>query len=181
MEEINQIESLARLDYQQIEKYPKERRTMHLELMKRDLVRARIGALYVYIDELLANILCGYLFGIREGSIRLWKTKKFQKFNTYIVEEMPLMRKLSFARGITKVTKPTTNAITFINSLRNAIMHSMFPENRRDYRGKRVTYRGIELWSPNALATLEEDLYYASEELRTNRFQLVASPKRRSR
>jgi hypothetical protein len=64
------------------------------------------------------------------------------------MDEMVLLKKLSAVEAIAKVPRDVSNAIKRINDVRNAVAHSLFPENRRRYMAdKRVLYKGDELTS----------------------------------
>jgi len=105
-------------------------KTSHLEYAFNQLVRLGVLANYLIIDELLSNIVCRLYFP-RRSFIKLWKTKKFKNFNYYILENIYLIQKANLIRSHSKMPTTIFNDIQELNSLRNAIAHSFFPENRR--------------------------------------------------
>ena len=51
-----------------------------------------------------------------------------------------------------------SNGIRRINDIRNALAHSLFPENRRRYMNeKNVTYRGTNLFSLEGIEKFKDD------------------------
>ena len=66
----------------------------------------------------------------------LWKTKKFERFNYFVLEKMSLMEKLAFVKDVYVVPKGIAADIESINAIRNAVAHAFFPENLRAYRSK---------------------------------------------
>jgi hypothetical protein len=148
--EIDQIFSLLEMDYFRILAYPARSRTVRLELAKRHAIRGEVITQHTLIDEHLSSVLCDYFFGRQKNYIKLWKTKKFRRFNYYIVQELSLLKKLVFVREIIDVPGPIANDIERINSLRNALAHALFPENlkkpRLEYKTKPIfSYDGIKL------------------------------------
>jgi hypothetical protein len=86
---------------------------------------------------------CDYMFG-KSGFIKLWKTKRFERFNYFILEKMSLMEKLAFVKDVYLVPKAIAANIEAINAIRNAVAHAYFPENLRAYRMKQgATSRGF--------------------------------------
>ncbi len=126
--ELDEITSLLTLDYQNFHKYEKEGRTSYLEAAKDKIIRGQIIVWYTLVDELLNMELCHYFFGKKHSFIKLWKTKKFQNFNYYVLEELYLLQKLRFVKSIKKIPKSISNDIEKINYLRNGLTHSFFPK-----------------------------------------------------
>lgn len=140
--ELDEIFSMFSLDYKQVDKYDKEFRTTYLVITKDQIIRSQIIKWYTFVDEFLNIKLCRYFFGNKKNFIYLWKTKKFQNFNYYFIEELSLMQKLRFVKSIVKIPKSITNDIERLNYLRNGIAHSFFPENLKKskpiWKGKGV-------------------------------------------
>ena len=143
------------MDYQNIREYPKEARTTYLELTKDKLIRSAIILDYTLIDEHLNNELCKYFFGKKKSFIYLWRTKKFQNFNYYVLEELYLLQKLRFVRAFMKIPKKYVNNIHKINTLRNAVSHSFFPQNLRK---SKPVYKGKDIFSVEGMRLLEKDM-----------------------
>ncbi len=55
---------------------------------------------YVFIDEILSDIVCWYFFGKNRTFQQLWKTKHFQNFNYFIVEKLFLQQKVDLVKNI---------------------------------------------------------------------------------
>lgn len=167
--EIEEIASTVDMDYWNIEAhYAKPLRTIFLELMKSKLVRGEVVLKYTVLDELLADIICNYYFGApKSGTYRdLWKTRRFQVFVHYIMDETFLLKKLATVHAIKPVPKDVHGAITRINDVRNAVAHSLFPENRRRYRDdKKVMYQGAPLFTLKGIEKFEEDFDLAHRYL----------------
>jgi len=89
---------------------------------------------------------------------RLWKTKRFKVFVYYLMDETFLLKKLVMIEAITTVPPKVSSAIKRINEVRNALAHSLFPENRRRYMvDKKVTYRGVDLFTVVGVEKFQED------------------------
>lgn len=151
VKELDNIFLLLRLDYQNIKRYENEWRTPALNYIKNKVIRGAVIMEYVLIDEFLNDCICKYFFPKEKGFIHLWKTKKFQYFNYYILEEIYLMQKLRFVNAILKIPKSIRQNIGRINILRNGLAHSFFPENLKkskpEYKGKNIfTFEGLKLF-----------------------------------
>ena len=124
-----------------------EERTLHLRLAFHEWVRAQVIMKYTLIDEYLACIIANYYFGRPKESHygKLWKTKKFQRFNHHILDEMYLPKKRDLVDSIKPLPSAIKSKVMMINDVRNALAHSFFPQNRRRYRkpGRKVAYGGV--------------------------------------
>ena len=113
------------------------------------------------IDEFLTDVICDYYFHRPKKSIsysRLWRTKHFKVFVHYLMDETYLLKKLSMVEAIKEVPIEVSKNIKRINDLRNALAHSLFPQNRRRYMpDKKVTYRGVDLFSRAGVIRFRED------------------------
>ena len=149
------------MDHWDITRYPPESRATRLELIKRKLVRGDIVEKYAYVDELLAVIICNHFFKRRTGEktfSRLWKTDKFKAFNHYLLDDTYLVGKLRLVRAIGEVPKGIRESIEHLNSLRNAMAHTFFPENRRDHFGKgSLSYKGSDIYTFDGVKKLGDD------------------------
>jgi hypothetical protein len=148
--EIEEIAAFIQMDHWNILNY-EEDRTTYLEIMKLQLVRGDIVTKYTLIDELLAVDICHYYFKRAQKGFSFreqWKTQKFRVFNHYIIDETFLMKKMAIAHAIKEIPAPIRSAIARINDVRNAISHSFFPENRRQYaQQKKVIYQGFNIFT----------------------------------
>src|SRR5260370_8123785 len=70
--------------------------------------------------------------------MRRWRTKKFERFNYYILEKMSLLEKLAFVKDVYQVRKPVSADIESINAICNALAHAFFPENLKAHRTKQT-------------------------------------------
>jgi hypothetical protein len=79
------------------------------------------------------------------------------------MDEMFLLKKLAAVEAITKVPRDVSNAIKRINDVRNAVAHSLFPENRRRYMAEeKVNYKGVHLFTPEGVKLFQEDYWVVS-------------------
>jgi hypothetical protein len=133
-----------------------EDRTLLLRLVFHEWVRAKVIMKYALIDEYLACIIANYYFGRPKEPHygKLWRTKKFQRFNYQVLDEMYLPKKKDLVHAIRPLSSTITSKIMKINDVRNALAHSFFPQNRRRYRkpGRKpaycgVTYDGIDIFT----------------------------------
>jgi hypothetical protein len=159
--EIKEISASIQMDYWNILEYREDGRTVILEMMKQQLIRSEIIMKYTLIDEFLSVIISHYYFKtpkIEFTFTRLWRTKKFQLFAHYFLDETYLLNKMRLVRAIKEIPSDVRNAIERINALRNAIAHSFFPENRRQYRTyKKVMYRESNIFSKEGVTKFLED------------------------
>ena len=157
------------MDHWNIADYDEDARTAILGVMKVKLVRAEIIMKYTLIDEFLSVIISHYYF-IRPkkgASFRaLWQTKKFKIFSQYVLDEMYLLPKMRLVHAIKEIPSDVRNAIERINAVRNAIAHSFFPENRRQYsKYKNVMYRDADLYTKEGVEKFIEDAALVEEHL----------------
>lgn len=139
--ELDELTSLLGLDYRDIRNIEMEFRTPALKIMKDQMIRSAVILKYCLIDELLSGIICGYFFGTKRSFIQLWKTKRFQTFNYFIIEKLYLQQKLDLVKGAHDIPTWVTSEVARLNDLRNALAHSFFPENRRrkpEWKGKQI-------------------------------------------
>jgi hypothetical protein len=155
IKELREFSSLFSLDYYNIEQYPKDTRTTYLELAKDKLIRVQVIMWYTLVDEFLNIELSHYFFGRSRSFLYLWRTKRFQNFNHYFLEELSLLQKLRFVRSIIKVPKNIIADIERLNSLRNGLAHSFFPQNLRK---SQPIWKGKDIFSLEGVALFEEDM-----------------------
>jgi len=153
--ELYEIAELTAVDFYQIRDYEPEARTASLELMRNKLVRGHVIMRYALIDEFLGSEVCHYFFTRRRGFIKLWRTKKFRRFNHYVLEELSLLRKLRLVRSFRDIPKHIAADVERINALRNGLAHAFFPENLRK---SPPIYKGKPVFSLDGLKTFDEDV-----------------------
>lgn len=168
--EIDDIAAAIVVDHWDILDYEPISRTARLGVMRHKLVRGEVIMKYTLIDEFLTSIICDFYFRRRPARNvnyrSLWRTKKFRIFNHYLMDEIHLLSKLRIVRAIQEVPKPIREIVERINALRNAIAHSFFPENRRQYMTrKKVMYQGFDIFSLAGVEKFEEDCQTAEEYL----------------
>jgi hypothetical protein len=170
--EIEQIATEARMDFWNIERYkqPRFNRTALLQITKNKIVRSHVIIKYALIDEYLTDIICNYYFhrqAKKNATYReMWKTKRFRTFVHYLMDETFLLKKLALVGAIKNVPKDVSSAIQRINDVRNALAHSLFPENRRRYMmGKKVIYLGSDIFTLDGIEKLNQDCALAENWL----------------
>jgi hypothetical protein len=162
--EVRDIALLIDVDFWAIEEnYKPSYRRGKLELMKDKLVRSEVIYRYTLIDEFLTDVICDYYFPRPKKSLgytALWRRKRFKVFVQYLMDETFLLKKLSMVEAIKKVPPDVSKSIKRINDVRNALAHSLFPENRRRYAtDKKVTYQGVPLFSRAGVVKFSEDYH----------------------
>jgi hypothetical protein len=160
--EVQDIALLIDVDFWAIEEnYGRQDRKSKLELMRDKLIRSEVIYRHNLIDEFLTCFICDYYFPRPKRSTsyaKLWRTKHFKVFVHYLMDEIFLLKKLSMVEAIKKVPTDVSNSVRRINDVRNALAHSLIPENRRRYMAdKKVTYRGVDLFSRAGLLKFHED------------------------
>ena len=163
--ELEEIASVVRIDYWNIRDREKEARTSVLEVTKRELIRGEVIGQYTLIDDLLSTEVCLYFLPGKD-LIKQWKTKKFRRFNYYVIERLYMTQKLAFLKDVYDVPRDIASRIEEINALRNAMAHAFFPENLRVYQMKGrpgprkpviVRYRGQDLFSVEGVTAFVAD------------------------
>ncbi len=123
---------LLSLDFYNIKSYPKQRRTVLLELMQRAVARQEVVTAYTHVDEYLASELCVHFFGTKKNLGQLWKNKRFKLFNAHFIEELSLLPKLRYVKSLKTIPRSIAADIERLNALRNAAAHSFFPEKCKE-------------------------------------------------
>ena len=170
VKDLEKLYDLLSLDFYDIRAYPKRHRTTYLELMKRAAARQAVVTAYTQVDEYLASELCVHFFGTKKSFPDLWKTKRFQLFNSSFLEEMSLMPKFRYVKALKKIPKPIAADIDRLNALRNAVAHSFFPEN---VRKSRALWKGQSIFTVEGLERFVQDtraIYRFFGQLRKGRY-----------
>jgi hypothetical protein len=167
--EIEEISAFVHMDHWNILEYPEETRTTHLELMRRKLILGEIIMKYTYVDEMLSVVICHYYFKRphKELSFReLWRTKKFRTFSQHVLDDTYVLNKMKLVRAIGEIPPAIRSAIERINALRNAVAHSFFPENRRQYAmRKAIIYQGSDIYTKQGIEKFADDFRNVNEYL----------------
>lgn len=96
-------------------------------------------------------------------------------FVHYMLDEAYLLQKMRTVDAIQKLPSSIRDAIERINALRNAIAHSFFPENRRQYaRTKKVTYGKSDIFTKEGLEKMHRDFHVVSDYLWSRGFGINA-------
>jgi hypothetical protein len=171
--ELLAISETLGLDYWNILGRKREARTPVLEVIKREVVRGEVVSQYTLIDDLLATELCRYFFP-NQDLLRLWKTKRFRRFNYYVIERLYLLHKLALIKDVYAVPNRIAATIEEINALRNAMAHAFFPENLRVYQMKGrtaprkpiiVRYKGEDIFTVQGTKKFKDDCVEVAEFL----------------
>jgi len=158
--QIDQIVETFGLDYRDIRGYERDARTPVLEIMKNKLVRGQVILWYALIDEFLNNKICHYYFGRKRSFPKLWKTKSFQRFNHFMLEELYPLQKLRLVNAIRKVLKGFARDVEALNVLRNGLAHAFFPENLRKSKPQ---WKGQNIFSVEGAQRFQADMYALSD------------------
>lgn len=170
VKELEQLYELLSLDFYNIKSYPKQRRTVLLELMQRAAARQEVVSAYTHVDEYLASELCVHFFGTERNFGQLWKTKKFRLFNAHFIEELSLMPKFRYVKALKAIPKAIGADIERLNALRNAVAHSFFPENVKKSQAK---WKGQSIFTQAGIERFCQDLHVAKtffEHIRRDRY-----------
>jgi hypothetical protein len=178
--DLDKIMGAAGLDYWNIldQAEYEDYRTTFLELITREIVGGEIVSRYTRIDEQLGSRICKYMFD-GKSFLRLWKTKKFERFNCFyfVLEKMSLMEKLAFVKDIYHVPRSIASDIEGINAIRNAVAHAFFPENLRAYRMKHGSafrklsgppYKGLDIFTFDGFDRFLTDAHEVTQFFITN-------------
>jgi hypothetical protein len=159
--ELQEISKLVCVDFWNVEnsKDDDDVKTTWLELAKDRLIRSDIEYSYILIDELLCKLIGRYFFDSTKSSIELWETPQFKMFNYHVLEGMPLLRKLALVKECNDIPKPIEEIIALTNMVRNAVVHSFFPMNKRDFkRTGKVTYKQKDVFTVEGLKIFSDDV-----------------------
>ena len=105
-----------------------------IEKQKRRIITMMVLGEYLQIDSKMSVLVTNFFFKHCQGTTweavqAIVETQEFIVFQTKIVNEMPFLRKLSILKEIYDVPKDIISKINKCNDLRNAIAHSLVPEN----------------------------------------------------
>ncbi|MCA1452071.1 hypothetical protein I6F35_02425 [Bradyrhizobium sp. BRP22] len=124
------------------------------------MVTAEVLMRYTLIDQLLGEIIATYFLNVEPLSIRYGSHASEQErvFYHHILDEMYLLRKLAIVHAANSVPPEVTSTINKLNAVRNALAHSFYPENRKEYRSSgKVTYSGLDIRTPAGLRKFIND------------------------
>ncbi len=168
--EVEEIAKMVMVDHWNVETLHRELRTVALQIAISRLVIAEVITRYTLLDELLADYLCRYYFK-KPDSPRFiyWQRKKFRMFVHFMLDEMYLLKKMQMVHAIKPLPKVVRETIQKVNAVRNAMAHSFFPENRKEYMkaGKvgKVLYSGQDIRTSRGLRQFQDDCHEAQAYL----------------
>jgi hypothetical protein len=143
--ELDEIVELIGWDYNKARELDDNyERTAYLGLVKRQLIAAAVIQRYVLYDEFLNLAISRYYFGAERSFPQLWRTKRFQRFQYYLLERLAFVQKHNLAKELLNIPKRYSTYLVQLNDLRNAFAHAFFPEN---LKGPRIEYRSKSLYS----------------------------------
>jgi hypothetical protein len=155
VKELDSIAQLLDIDYHNTSGSTGSDRTIHLQVIRDQMIRGQIIMYYTLVDEVLSDRICRFFFPRKYDSIRLWKTKRFQLFNYHVIEELSLLKKLAFVKSIMKVPGNISEEIQRLNSLRNGIAHSFYPQNLRK---SKPLWKGQDIFTFEGIRSMVEDM-----------------------
>jgi hypothetical protein len=156
--EADKIAKLTMVDFWNIGRQPGKSRRAFLQVAIHQMVVAEVVTRYTLLDEILSQLICVYYFGRRKKSWKLWKRQNYRVFVHFILDEMYLLKKMAFVHEVEPLPKGVRSILHKVNSLRNVVAHSFFPENRKEYRdiGK-VLYDGRDIRTSDGMAKFIQD------------------------
>jgi hypothetical protein len=166
-DEIRELTELLRLDPERViqEAESAGERTTRLELIREQLIRSEVIFQYTLVTEMIDSLVATYYFGPfseKRGFTYFWRTKKFQNFNYYILEPLPLIKKFELLNDVMDIPKTIGTNLYAMNDLRNALAHAFFPENLRRYRSKGErdpSYKGQSIRSMATVKRFMDDVW----------------------
>ena len=135
--EKREAELLARLvravglDSSRIAEYPRRYRLGQLQRMQRQTVVGAVLFRYTSVDEVLACVIASDFFEPSRSFPEHWRAKRFKAFNYFVLDQLYLAQKLRLVQYLHPVPRKLASTIMALNDLRNALGHSLFPENRK--------------------------------------------------
>jgi hypothetical protein len=167
--EIDEIASIMYTDHWRVLEYPADSRTHILKLSRIHLINSIVISQYTLIDDLLASIICNYYFKTPTEQLhyrKLWRTKRFRIFVQDLLDNTYLLNKRQVVNDIKKLPKEINSLIGSISDIRNAIAHSFFPQNRRQFNQyKRVTYKNLDLYTSDGAQRFMGDTHIVIQHL----------------
>jgi hypothetical protein len=150
-----QIAVSVKVDVSSVGDYQSVTRLPLLRLAISKMVVAEVVTQYTLLDDILATLICNYFLG---GHSRWHRQKKFTTFVHYILDEMYLLKKLEVVHAVKPVTSDVRKTVQKVNAIRNALAHSFFPENRKEFRSTRkVVYADKDLFTSDGLEAFQQD------------------------
>jgi hypothetical protein len=163
--EAEAIAKLTNLDFHRVRDTKIGDRGLALQIAIHKMVISEVVLRYTLLDEILADLIAKYFFESSHFP-RLWRTKKFSTFAHHVLDEMYLLKKMDMVHAIKPLPSEVIKAIRKVNAVRNAFAHSLFPENRKEYRkNKKVLYGGTDIRTQQGLGQFVADYRLAFDYL----------------
>jgi hypothetical protein len=160
--ELKEFESLCRLDFRNIAEYGPGARTPILDNMRKQFVTSQIVFWYTYADELLNWLLRDHFLGRGKYRRRLRRRKLNRTFDLTL-EELYLMQKLRLARQIwPRMPKRVRKTVENLNSIRNAVAHTFFPESSSK---SKPIFHGKSVFTLEGINELQQDVQSMQDAL----------------
>ncbi len=153
LDELRTLAERFGLDYEEIARSASpEERTTRLELAHDKLIRSQIITWYTLMDLLLSLELSDHFFDLRNPLRFFRRSKRYQEFQRNVLEDLSLRQKSRLVSTIWRIPKTLVTTVERLNTIRNSIAHSLFPEDRLAskprYKGQSVLWlEGLELLS----------------------------------
>jgi hypothetical protein len=165
-EEAEAIAKLTGLDFHRVrDTTKKDEFDLGLHTAIHKMVISEVVIRYTLFDEILADLIAKYFFESSDLP-KLWRTKKFSTFVHYVLDEMYLLKKMDVVHAIKPLPSDVMKIIRKTNAVRNAFAHSLFPENRKEYRkSNKVLYGDTDIRTPQGLQQFVADCRLACDYL----------------
>lgn len=132
------------------------------------MVIAEVIVQYTLIDQVLGEIISSYFLGVEPKMIRSSSevAENEHIFSQQVLDEMFMLRKMGIVHAISPLPSNITSIIRKINAVRNALAHSFYPEDRKEYKSKgRVLYSGLNIRTLDGLIRFRDDANEVHREI----------------
>jgi hypothetical protein len=164
LQETQEIASLVGVDLEKM-----KGNSIQLEIAIHKMVVAEVVVRYTLLDEILGELIVRYFFNVEPETLHFedqWKTPEFRIFVHHILDEMFLLKKASVVHAIKELPSDVNKVLQKVNTVRNALGHSFFPENRKEFRSTgKVLYNGVDIRTAAGLRCFLEDAHRAYDYL----------------
>jgi hypothetical protein len=159
LSEAREIMRLTGNDLDELDSVSNDRVRDLSEVIIRQVVTGTVVTDYTLIDEILAEIIVRYFFGSKKLHVGpQWRLKKYRIFVHHMLDETYLLKKMSIVNAIGRMPAEIRSSIHRVNTLRNAVAHAFFPENRKEYRKvRKLLYLKKNVFSSRGFKVYHED------------------------
>lgn len=155
VKEIEEIRRVTLTNYDNIHEY--SQKTVRLKAIKEQLIRGRVIMWHSWVDESMDHAISNYFFynHKRGGRGRIgWNSNKYSRFKYYLLERVAFRRKMELVLIIKPFWRKYKNIVEKLDSLRNILAHSFFPEDRP----KKPLYKNKDIFTLEGVTLLETDM-----------------------